>query len=287
LVAAPTSYVPAGLPRVSVVINTLNEEATIAGCVRSVGGLADEIVVADMHSTDRTVEIARGLGARVVPVEARYGDFGRLRYLAVMQAHYDWVLVIDADERMTPELALRLREIVLENRVDVVLFGNLYWYFGGWVRHGGFFANTWPRFFRRSTFLARYRDAEEAIHNDLSVLRGVENHLVLPKRYYVEHYAYPTIEKYVSKTLGVYARLEAEQHFRSGRRFSVARLVGAPLVEFVRRYVLWLGYRDGLRGFILAILFAAYRFTTWANLWFLERGDRPRQDTPHLPEVRG
>src|SRR2546427_4516480 len=77
---------------ISVVINTLNEETSIADCVRSVRGLADEIVVADMQSTDRTVETARGLGARVVPVEAQYGDFGRLRYLAVTQARYDWIL---------------------------------------------------------------------------------------------------------------------------------------------------------------------------------------------------
>jgi glycosyltransferase involved in cell wall biosynthesis len=259
---------------VSVVINTLNEESNIAECIRSVRGFADEVVVCDMHSRDRTAAIAVEQGARVVLTDANYCDFGRLRHFAVQQAQYEWVLVLDADERMTADLGEQLLAIAQQDRADVVLLANLYWYFGGWVRHGDFFANTWPRFFRRRTFLERYRDADEALHQDLSMLREVPNRIVLDKDFHLEHYAYPTIEKYVRKTLGSYARVEAEQLLRRGRGFSVVRLIGEPVREFTRRFILRRGFLDGMRGFVLAVLFATYRFTTWANVWLLEQERR-------------
>ena len=263
-------------PLISAVINTFNEEANIADCIGSLQGFADEIVVCDMHSTDQTVAIAQSCGARTSLVTAKFGDFGRLRHLAVTQATGKWVLVIDADERMTSALAYKLREIAEQDQVEVVNISNLYWYFGGWVYQGDFFRNNWPRFFMRTVYLQRFEDLNELVHNDLSTLKGVANQIALPKQYYLKHYAYPTIEKYVDKTLGTYARLEGEQYVTAGRRFSFLRLVGDPLKFFLRNYILQQGFRDGMRGFILNVLFAAYRFTTWANVWLLEELERQK-----------
>jgi (heptosyl)LPS beta-1,4-glucosyltransferase len=265
---------------ISVVINTFNEEANIADCIRSVETLADEIVVCDMHSRDRTGEIAMERGARVVLVDPAYCDFGRLRYFAVSQAASEWVLVLDADERMTPPLADELLRIASANSVDVVRFSSLYWYFGGWVRHGGFFSDIWIRFFRREVYLSRYQDFDEPLHQDFSVLYDVTNVLVLPKSFYIEHYAYPTIEKYMTKTLGLYARVEAEQLFKRGRNFRRSRLLLQPVKVLLRSFVLQQGYKDGCRGLILAVLFAGYHFAIWANLWLLEEQARYRRATP-------
>jgi len=262
-------------PAISVAINTLNEEANIADCIQSVQGLADEVVVCDMHSTDRTAEIARSLGARVTLIEAAFSDFGRMRFLAVQQTQNPWVLVIDADERMTPDLALQLRQIAAEDKVDVVFLTNLYWYFGGWVLHGIFNALQQPRFFRRSAYLSSNVDSDELVHSDLSALYGVSNRVSLPKKYHLRHYAYPTIEKYVSKTLGMYARVQAEQYSKQGRKFSFIHLLGEPAFVFIDSFIWRGGYRDGLRGFILTVLYAGYRFTTWANVWLLEEMQRP------------
>lgn len=262
---------PAELPGISVVINTLNEEAQIAACIRSVAGLADEVVVCDMRSADRTAAIARELGARVELVEAAFCDFGRLRHFAVLQARHEWVLVIDADERLTPALAGRLRQAAAADEADVVRFASLFWYFGGWVRHGGFFSDGWIRFFRRRTYLERYAGGDEPVHDDLSVLKGAARQIVLPKSYYLEHYAYPSIEKYVGKTVGMYARVEGEQYVARGRRFTLVRMIGEPIKEFASRFVRHRGYRDGVRGFVLAVLYSTYRFTTWANVWLLEQ----------------
>lgn len=261
---------------ISVVINTLNEEANIGECIESVRVLANEIVVCDMHSQDRTTEIARHLGARVEFVTADYCDFGRLRYFAVLQAQYDWVLVIDADERMTSQLAQKLLEIADESKYDVVFLNNLYWYFGGWVKHGGFFHHNWPRFFRREIYLSLYKDVDEEVHNDLSAIKEVENHTILPRQYYLEHYAYPSIEKYMVKTLGAYAKVKAEQQFKYGKRFSLFQMIFTPIRIFLQKYVFQQGFRDGVRGLILAILFAGYRFAIWANIWLMEELEKQR-----------
>jgi (heptosyl)LPS beta-1,4-glucosyltransferase len=261
-----------GAPRpggISVVINTLNEEPNIAACIDSVQGLADEIVVCDMHSEDRTAEIAREKGARVV-LHSRTEFVEPARRVAISHARHEWVLVLDADERMTEPLAARLRDMARENACDVVSFWSLYWYFGGWVRHGGFFSGQWRRFFRKSVYLETYAESEELIHRNFEALTAARRICQLPRDYYIRHYAYPTVEKYLSKTLGTYARIEGEQYVKLGHRFSLARMLGEPVKEFGARYLLRRGYLDGMRGLILACLYAGYRFCVWANVWFLQ-----------------
>lgn len=262
-------------PGVSVVINTLDEEENIAECISSVRDLADEIVVCDMHSVDRTADIARENGARVVFHE-RAGFVEPARRFAIEAAECKWVLVLDADERMTPPLAARLREIASGNEWDVVAFWSLYWYFGGWVRHGGFFHDQWRRFFQRDVYLKTYSNTEEQIHHNFESLRRARV-LTLTRDCHIVHYAYPTVEKYVVKTVGRYARIEAEQYLNRGVRFSLFRMLGEPAKEFGVRFILRQGYRDGLRGFVLTCLYCAFRFSVWANVWFLDHPDADSQ----------
>lgn len=254
-------------PGISVVINTLNEEANISECIDSVQELADEIVVCDMYSDDHTVDLATAKGARVI-MHPRTGYVEPARLAAISQARHEWVLVLDADERMTSLLAHRLRSVVQEDQYEVVAFWSLYWYFGGWVRHGGFFSGKWRRFFRKKAYMATYSKSDERVHHNFESLLRATRILQLPKRYYIKHYAYQSIEKYVIKTLGTYARIEGEEYARSGRQFSALRLIGEPFKEFIVRYVLRLGFLDGWRGFILAVLYGVYRFSVWANVWF-------------------
>lgn len=255
-------------PPVSLIINTLNEEANIGDCIRSAQDLADEIIVCDMHSTDRTVEIARTFNARILFHEP-VGWVEPARYFAISQASHEWVLALDADERMTPKLARRLTELAGDAAVDVVQFGMLYNYFGGYVRYGNFYDTRYARFFRKSVYLANYRVREAMVHENFRTLQNVGRRLQLPPDYYVLHEAYPTIEKYIHKTLGVYGRLEAEQRVAQGERFVPWRMLWEPTRQFLTRFIVRQGFRDGRRGFILAALYAAFRFTVWANIWFL------------------
>ena len=257
--------------QITLVINTLNEEGNITDCIRSASDYVDEILVCDMYSDDRTVEFAQELGAKIV-YHDRTGFVEPARYYAISQASHEWVLVLDADERMTQKLGNRLLEIVKDDRVDLVMFGNLYLYFGDYVKHGGFFSIKWPRFFRRSIYIETYNNSDAKVHmNFMAIKKFAPRKLQLPSEYHIIHYAYPTIEKYVSKTIGMYARIEGEEYYSAGRKYSLLKLIYEPIKEFIIRYFFYFGFLDGIRGFILNVLYAVFRFAVWSNVWLLEK----------------
>jgi glycosyltransferase involved in cell wall biosynthesis len=257
--------------KISLVINTLNEEANIADCINSVGDLADEVIVCDMYSDDNTVGIAKKLNA-VVVFHKRTGFVEPARFFAISQATRDWVLVLDADERMTDALSAKLKEIAREGRYDLVSFCWLFEYFGDFLKDGTFYKNRVPRFFRKKNYLENYVKEEEEIHQNFrSLEKNTINKIELPPEYYLIHHAYPTIEKYVTKTLGMYARIEAEEMHKKGIGFSHKQLILDPLKSFIRNYIRHCGYKGGTRGFIKHFLYSVYRFNVWANIWFLEQ----------------
>jgi glycosyltransferase involved in cell wall biosynthesis len=274
----PVGPEPTTLPGVTLVINTLNEEANIVACIESARRIADEILVCDMHSDDATVRLAEERGARVI-FHPRTGFVEPARKFAISEARHEWVLVLDADERLTPKLAEKLRDLIKQDSCDVVSFWSLFWYFGGWVRHGGFFHGHWRKLFRKRTYLETYSSIEEKVHGNFQSLLKSGRIVFLPHDYYIEHYAYVDIEKYLSKTLGLYARIEGAQYAKSGRRFSLLRLFGEPAKEFLNRFFLKQGFRDGMRGLILTVLYSGYRFCVWANVWFVEQTAERQEDT--------
>lgn len=259
---------------ISVVINTLNEESNIRRCIESIKCIADEIIVCDMYSDDKTVEVAKKLGAVVVYHE-KTGYASPARYFAVSSSSYEWVLVIDADEVMTEKLAIKLKEIVKQSRVDVVFIGIFYNYFGKMIRHGGFFSNNFPRFFRKKVYLETYDQRDELVHHDFFNLKEkAKNREKLPLDYYIEHYPYPSIKRYIDKTIGMYALVEAKNMFDKKDKFRLHKLIFQPLKTFIVMYIVRAGFLDGIEGFILAVLYSVFRFAVWANLWFLEKNSR-------------
>jgi hypothetical protein len=129
-------------------------------------------------------------------------------------------------------------------------------------------------------FLAHYCEQTRQVHLDWVALDKVTRRFDLPPDAFLLHLAYPSIDKYVCKTLGMYASMEAEQLHREGGRFSKYRMFMEPARMFVRSYFRRGGYRDGMRGLILSVLFAAYRFIMWANIWMQEEWAKGR---PFLP----
>ena len=187
---------------ISVVINTLNEEVNIRACIESVFDIADEIVVCDMYSDDDTVKIANEFGS-VIVFHEKTGYVEPARNFAISQAKYEWVLVLDADERMTVNLANMLVQQTFDDNFEVVTFWIRYWFFGDWVMNGGFFEGKKIRFFKKKAFLNDSLSIDENIlHNGFMSLLRNPKQIHLGQDYYIDHYAYDTIEKYFSKTLG-------------------------------------------------------------------------------------
>lgn len=221
----------------SVVIITYNERVHIKECIESVR-FADDILVVDSGSTDGTLDILDELGIRWMHKE--WGGYGLQKHYAAMQAEYDWVLSIDADERITP----KLRESILEflgnppTRAARLLRRNRF--LGHWLRWGEGFPDYTVRLFNR-----RYCNWQEDIVHE-SVETGTEPLITLGGE--MLHYSEDDIHEYASKQVR-YAHLRANMLYEERRRSSVLQVMISPFLRFIRFYVIRLGILDGFPGF--------------------------------------
>lgn len=222
----------------TVLIICKNERTNIVECIESARGLADELLVADSGSADGTIEIARGLGCRVIEREYRtYGDFKRW---AIPHSTYDWVFVLDADERLTPELTREIRA-VLSNKPSA----NGFWmrrlnhFFNRPIKHGDWGHDHMLRLFRRDMVYCDPRTD----HADVRVTSGKAGRL---KGHFL-HFPLDSFDQYHSKTHR-YATVQTELWHAAGRRPSYLQLLLRGPFRFLRSYVFRLGLMDGLAG---------------------------------------
>jgi glycosyltransferase involved in cell wall biosynthesis len=269
-------------PRISAVLNTLNEEKRLSFALRSVRSWVDEIIVVDMHSTDATREIAEGFGARVFLHEPLgYADPARM--FALEQATGDWIVLLDADEVVPRPLSLRLLEAARQDEADVVLIPWLNYVLGVPLRATGWgpSQDRHERFFRRGSVAA-----QSTIHAYLQIQPGARV-MTLPysEGLAVVHFSYLDVRHFVEK-LNRYTDIEAERVHADPRAGSVPRACVRASREFVRRYVRHQGYKDGWRGFYLSALMASYRIVVAAKVreWRVN-GDRQTVEAAYAAEA--
>lgn len=252
---------------------TLDEEANLGDCLRS-ADFADDCVVVDSHSTDATRDIAKAHGARVL--ERDWPGHIQQKNFALDQAHHDWVLCLDADERLSPELRRSALQ-ALEDPGDAAGFemNRRTWYLGRWIRHGGWYPDRKLRLFRRSA--GRWEGTNP--HDHVRVegpVRTLDGDLL--------HYSYRSIADHLA-TIDAFTTIAARERAAAGRRPSWGQLVFGPLWKFVRMYVVQSGWRDGTAGFIVAALGAYYVFLKHAKLaervngWSAAPSDGPIEPT--------
>lgn len=233
-------------PTLTVVILTLNEERHIAECIASARS-ADQIIVVDSGSTDRTRELAATAGARVV--ERPMTNFAEQRNYANGLVTSDWMLHLDADERATPALMEEIRQVTASGKANGYWVPTLTLIFGQALRHGGWYPQWHTRLQRRGrTTYTR------SVHEEVLV-DGPIGHLREP----IVHYSHPTISAFIQK-LDRYTTVEAT--IAKGSTLSLAlRAVLEPGPYFVYKYVVQRGFLDGWRGVAMALLLAFYRCT--------------------------
>ncbi len=248
-------------PLLTVLIPTYNEERNLPDCLASVAW-ADEIFVVDSFSKDRTVEIARAAGARVVQHE--YLNSATQKNWAIPQCTHRWVLVVDADERVTPALADEIRAVFARTGgpgAQAFSIPRDNWILGHRIRFGGWGSDRLIRLFERDR--ARYQDLE--VHADMVVEGRVER---LHRTF--EHWTSRTFDEYLEK-FGRYTTWAANDLWRRGKRARFHHLLLKPGLRFVRMYVIKLGVLDGAPGLILATLSAFSVFGKYAKLWAMGR----------------
>ena len=246
--------------KISVTIITFNEESNIAAACESVSW-ADEIVVVDSNSTDQTRELASAAGARVI--SNAWPGFGKQKQFAVDQARNEWILSLDADERVSNELRLSIAELESERLADGYLIPRRTFYQGRWIRGGGWYPDRQLRLFRKSKGHWKDRHIHESVamnsETQVATLTGDLLH-------YTSHNA-----AHHHRMIGErYAPLAAQQMFEEGRRTSRLAVATAAPAAFIRSLLLKGGFRDGFAGLTIASFAAHHAFLKHLILWEIQ-----------------
>lgn len=245
-------------PHLTVTIITLNEEKNLPKALQSVQW-ADEVVVVDSGSTDKTVEIAKAYGAKVV--YNPWPGYGQQKNFAQNLASHDWVLNIDADEVVPPELATEIQEALYQVEKGETSYRGFYfprktYYLGRWIQHGGWYPNFLVRLSHR-----QYSSwSEPNVHEELQV-SGPVHGLKQP----LHHYAFSSIQEQILTNLR-FSELGSRDLKQTGQKPSLSRLVLKPLGKFLETYLLKRGFLDGLAGFIISVNAAHSMFLKYAYL---------------------
>ena len=245
--------------RLSVVVIACNEANEIDDCLRSVDW-ADEIVVVDSGSTDQTIEIARRYTDRVV--HRPWTGYADQKNFAVAQTAHDWVLSLDADERVSEALALEVRTLLAQPpRHAGFYISRRNFFLGRPIRYAGWSPDTVLRLFDRRTG----RFEPRAVHESVRI-EGSTGRLQHP----IIHYSYRTLSAFHERA-GRYAHLAATQMHVEGKRFRLLDLLTRPVWTFLKMYVIRQGWREGMHGLLLCSLYAYYTFLKYARLWEMKR----------------
>jgi glycosyltransferase involved in cell wall biosynthesis len=257
------------VPKLTVTVITRDEAANIAACLASVAW-ADELLVVDSGSTDETVAIARRHSARV---EARpWPGYSAQRNDAASLASHDWILSVDADERIPPELAAEIQALLAsEPARRGYRMPRVTWYLGRWIRGTDWYPDYQLRLYDRRAG----RWTERRVHESLA-LDGDAGLL----RHELQHFPYRDISHHLA-TIDRYTTLAAEQSAGEGPGVSLARIIVHPPFAFLRNYVLRRGFTQGAAGLLVSVLNSYYVFLKMAKAWELNSRRGPTS------EVRG
>ena len=257
--------------KISVVLNTLNCQEGLARALKSVQKLADEIVVCDDGSIDRTIEIAKEFNAKIFHHKSA-GYVEPARNYAIERAQEPWILILDCDEEVPPSLAGKLKELATgekRSQIDYVLIPRKNIIFGKWIRHTGWWPDYNIRFFKKGKV-----SFSDKIHEE-PMAQGREWKLSDKESYAIIHHNYQTIGQFLER-MNRYTDIEAKGLVSSGYKFSWLDLLKKSDGEFLSRFFAREGYKDGLHGFILATLQSFSIFLTYLKGW--ELGGQKEQE---------
>ncbi|MCH7640859.1 glycosyltransferase family 2 protein [Patescibacteria group bacterium] len=247
------------MTKISVVINTLNEEKNLPKALASVKSFEDEIVVVDMKSDDKTQEIARSAGAKVYEHE-RTGYVEPARNFAISKAKGKWILILDADERVPKKLASKLKRIVSKSTADYYRIPRKNVIFGKWIKHSRWWPDYNIRFFKKG-----FVSWSEIIHS-VPTTQGKGLDLEADEGNAIIHNHYTSVEQYLDR-MNRYTTEHAKLKVKEGYKFEWPDLIKKPAGEFLSRYFQGEGYKDGVHGLALAGLQAFSEFVMYLKVW--------------------
>lgn len=247
------------MAKISVVINTLNEEKKLPRALASVRDLSKDIVVVDMMSTDKTREVAKSFGARVFK-HKRINFVEPVRNFAIEKAKNEWVLILDPDEEVKSDLKNYLKKEIKEPKGDYYRIPRKNIIFDKWMKHSGWWPDFNIRFFRKGNV-----SWSNKIHS-IPITTGVGIDLPVDGKLAIRHRHYLSLEEYITR-MNRYTSVQVRDLVKSGKEFSWKDLIIKPTAEFLRRYFAEKGYKDGLHGLTLSLLQSASELVLYLKLW--------------------
>ena len=249
-------------PKVTAIVLTKNEETDLTKCLKSLGKLTSDIVVVDSGSTDKTLEIAKKFKATIYHRD--FDNFAGQRNFALSKvATSNWVLFLDADEELEPGLAEELAFFAKDIYLDGVEVRRKNFIFGKWVEH-----SDWYPDFRLVFVRPKMVTFEGDVHERVKYVKG--NGTTAKTAHHIIHKNYDTVSEFVIKNLVEYPRMYASSLDASHVEFSAVDMVGKSLAEFMRRFFLSEGWRDGMYGLVLAMMMGVQNLLAYIYLWELQ-----------------
>ena len=227
--------------KISAVIITYNEEKNISDCINSVIDIVDEVIVVDAHSTDQTRQSANELGAKVIVND--WISFGIQKNIGAEQAKNNWILSIDADERVDKDLKLSIQKLNLF-KSEIYAINVKTNYLGKWIRYCGWYPNYKKRIYNK--LLCKW--SSDHVHESLEYQEKMKI-IKLPGN--LLHYSYPSLERHHEK-IQSYAKLTAEKWLQQNRSPGLLKKLFGPSFRFFKTYILKLGILDGREGFLIS-----------------------------------
>lgn len=242
--------------KVSVVVTAHNEEDKISDCLKSVENIANEIILINNSSTDRTVEIAKKFTDRIYQHENN-PMLNVSKNFGFSKAKSEWILSLDADERITNELETEILNLDPDG-INGFYIPRKNIIFGKWIEHTGWYPDYQLRLFKKDSGSF----AEKHVHEMLQV-KGIVEYLKNP----IFHLNYDTIDQFLNKMIKVYTISEAKNIMQSGYKYNSIDIVRMPMSEFFKRFFAEKGYKDGMHGLVLSILMSFYHFVVFLRIW--------------------
>jgi glycosyltransferase involved in cell wall biosynthesis len=253
---------------ITAIVPTFNNEGVIQRCLESVKW-ADEILVVDSYSTDRTLDICREYGARILQHE--YVNSALQKNWAIPQATHNWIFLLDTDEYLEQGLLEEMLDALKnpEPEIEGYVFCRKNLIYNEWLKTCGYYPDSLVRLFKKKY---RYHPREVHAHIDIPPerTRQFEHHLI--------HDDFNNIHSYLTK-FARYMKYECDEYWNQGRRFRWRDIIFRPLYMFLRSYIFKKGYKDGVRGLLISANIAYYNFMIFMKLWEREFYERQKEET--------
>lgn len=248
---------------ISAAIVTFNEDKKLEKCLASIKGFADEIIVVDLGSLDKTKEVCKSAGVRLIEHEF-VSIVEPVRNFAISNTKGEWVLILDPDEQISDQLKQRLKEIISEDKFVAVNIPRKNIFFDKWIARSNWWPDRHIRFFKKGHIVW-----EDRIHSYPKVVGKI---LSLPaqENLAISHFGYDSLSQFLDRQ-NRYSQIDAQQRYELGDRFSWKSFFWMPTREFLVRYIKHQGFLDGYLGFCLTYFMMIYQLMIRIKLWELEK----------------